>query len=145
MRSLTAALVALALTTGCTSTTLINSRPDGAAVSIDGVNVGKTPATWSSTVWVGTKNSVQLSAPGYQPTTSFISADQWNVGKLVISIICFLPGILFSTEYRPSYEFTLQPATGTQGVSDASGTLPPLRLEEAPRASLETAPAAHGG
>lgn len=106
---------------GCTSTTTILSRPTGANVSVDGQNLGPAPALWSNTVWAGTKNHVRLSMQGYQDVNTTIAADQWSVGRVVASVLCFLPGLLWSTDYRPEYEFALQPAGG-YGVP---GELPP--------------------
>ncbi len=102
-------LVLISMCLGCTSSTIINSRPDRAMVSVDGQNLGEAPAQWSETVWAGTKNTVRLSLPGYRDANGIIAADQWSIGRVVISILCFLPGLLWSTDYRPSYEFALQP------------------------------------
>jgi hypothetical protein len=115
--------VALFLTClmGCTSTTTISSRPTGANVTVDGQNLGPAPALWSNTVWAGTKNQVRLSMPGYQDVNTTIAADQWSVGRVVASVLCFLPGLLWSTDYRPEYEFSLQPAGGYA----VPGELPP--------------------
>jgi hypothetical protein len=124
MRALVLAFIAAALATGCTSSTIINSRPSGANVVVDGQNLGQTPAQWSETVWAGTKNNVRLSMPGYNDTTATIAADQWSVGRVIASVLCFLPGLLWSTDYRPSYEFALQPAAGG-GWYQQPGQMPP--------------------
>ncbi|MDP3233746.1 MAG: PEGA domain-containing protein [Myxococcales bacterium] len=115
-------ILLLSMCLGCTSSTIINSRPDRAMVTVDGQNLGEAPAQWSDTVWAGTKNSVRLSMPGYRDTNAIISADQWSVGRVIISILCFLPGLLWSTDYRPSYEFALQPESGGY---QAPGSYPP--------------------
>lgn len=102
-------LLVVSFASACTSSTVISSRPTGANVYVDGMDIGPSPAQWSSTVWAGTKNNVRLTLPGYSDAQSIISADQWSVGRVVVSVLCFLPGLLWSTDYRPSYEFALQP------------------------------------
>ena len=112
------------LASACTSSTIIASRPAGANVFVDGHDLGQAPAQWSETVWAGTKNTVRLSLPGYNDTNATIAADQWSVGRVIASVLCFLPGLLWSTDYRPSYEFALQPAAGG-GWYQAPGQMPP--------------------
>lgn len=129
MRWLTIAAV-MCTSVSCTSSTLISSRPTGASVNVDGIDIGDSPAQWSSTVWAGTKNHVRLSLPGYADVMSTIAADQWSVGRVVVSVLCFLPGLLWSTDYRPSYEFTLQPTAGTIPVSP--GYAPPAGYQPPP-------------
>jgi hypothetical protein len=106
-------------TLSCTSTTVVNSRPQGARVYIDGAFIGEAPATHSDTVTASTKNMVRLEMPGYKETKGIIAADQWVTSRTALSIVCGLftlvglIGLLWSTEYRPSYEFTLTPEVGT--------------------------------
>ncbi len=108
MRRLVAAL--LVASTGCTSSTLITSRPERARVAVDGQEVGETPAQWSQTVWAFTRNSVLLSKEGYQDGRFTMEANDWQTGRVVVSVVCcFLPGLLWSTDYKPTYLFTLQP------------------------------------
>jgi len=116
------AMFTFLILTNCTSSTIISSRPTGANVVVDGQNLGEAPAQWSDTVWAGTKNNVQLSLPGYIDSRSIIAADQWSIGRVVVSVLCFFPGLLWSTDYRPSYEFALQPAAGW---NQPSGQMPP--------------------
>jgi hypothetical protein len=106
----TLAVLAVVAASACTSTTVISSRPAGAHLYLDGVYKGDTPYTHSETTFVWTKHAVRLEKDGYKESRGMIYADNWNVAGVLASIFCFLPGLLFSTEYRPSYEFSLEPA-----------------------------------
>ncbi len=138
--TLKAILIAFLVTsTACTSTTVVNSRPQGARVYIDGAFIGEAPATHSDTVTATTKNLVKLELPGYKQTNGIIAADQWVTSKVVFSVICGaftligLVGLLWSTEYRPSYEFTLAPDVGTvPNYAPAPGYGPPPTYQPAP-------------
>ncbi|MDX2013164.1 MAG: PEGA domain-containing protein [Myxococcaceae bacterium] len=143
MRAFVFAGLAVALASGCTSSTIINSRPPGATVTVDGQNLGQAPAQWSETVWAGTKNTVRLSLPGYNDTNATIAADQWSVGRVIASVLCFLPGLLWSTDYRPSYEFALQPAAGG-GWYQQPGQMPPGYYPPPPAPGTTMPPPAPG-
>jgi PEGA domain len=124
----------------CTSTTVVNSRPQGARVFIDGAFVGEAPATHSETVTASTKNMVRLEMPGYKEAKGVIAADQWNGAKVAGSVVCGLLslvgfiGLLWSTEYKPTYEFTLVPETGglPGNYAPAPGYGPPTGYQPAP-------------
>ncbi len=124
----------------CTSTTVVNSRPQGARVFIDGAFVGEAPATHSETVTASTKNMVRLEMPGYKEAKGIIAADQWNGAKVAGSVVCGLLslvgfiGLLWSTEYKPTYEFTMVPETGGMpgNYAPAPGYGPPTGYQPAP-------------
>lgn len=105
-----ATLLAAAVLTGCTSTTVINSNPDHAQVLIDGAPRGETPFTYAEQVNAGTRHQLTLRKAGYRDLNTYIAADQWNVGKVIISALFCLPGLFFSSEYPPGYNFSLEPA-----------------------------------
>ena len=111
----------VAFSSGCTSTTLINTRPTGARVEVDGRYIGDAPASYSETVTAWTRNQVRLTLAGYKQNIGFISADNWVgskvAGSVILGLTC-LPligfiGLIWSTEYRPSYDFLLEPEVGT--------------------------------
>lgn len=125
-------LVLLLVLCACTSTTTINSRPTGAKVTVDGQYAGTTPTEWSQTVWANTKNHVRLQMPGYRELFTYISADDWQTGRVIASILCFLPGLLWSTEYKPTYEFVLEPEGGTVPVPTYAPGQPPPGYQPQP-------------
>ena len=111
------------LAAGCTSTTVVSSSPDRAQVILDGAPRGETPYTLSEQVNAGTRHQLTLKKAGYKDLNTFIAADQWNVGKVIISAIFCLPCLFFSSEYPPGYNFTLQP--DQQGYPPPAGYPPP--------------------
>lgn len=110
MKRIFLALASVVLSTGCVSTTILQSNPPDAKVLIDGSARGQTPYTHSETVTAFTHHAVTIQKDGYKDVNGLIAADQWQAGKLVASILCFLPGILFSTEYPPTYNYNLERA-----------------------------------
>jgi hypothetical protein len=104
------------LSFSCASTTVIRTNPPGATIrSIEGGYSGRTPFTYSDTNIVGTTRTFSIEAPGYQTETLVIKKDQWDAGRLVLSVIggliLFVPyvGILWSADYQPAYEVQLKP------------------------------------
>lgn len=144
------ALAALAFTSACTSTTLINTRPSGAHIEVDGRYIGESPASWSETVTATTRNHVNYSLAGYKPGVGSIAADQWTgskvAGSVILGLTC-LPligfvGLIWSTDYKPSYEFLLEPDAGGvpgYGTPVAPGSQPMQPVQ--PNNSFGPAPA----
>ncbi len=96
-------LIALTLlaATGCASTTVIESRPSGAKVRLNGATVGRTPYVHSDTEFSGTAKNFSVEMEGYESRQVVVKRDQWGNGKTVLSILFFLPGLLWSAEYPP--------------------------------------------
>ncbi|MFL5322476.1 MAG: PEGA domain-containing protein [Myxococcaceae bacterium] len=101
----------------CASTTVIRSNPPGASItSVEGGYSGRTPFTYSDSNIVGTTRAFTIAAPGYEPQTLIIKKDQWDAGRLVLSVlgglILLVPyvGILWSADYEPVYEVHLKPS-----------------------------------
>lgn len=128
MRSLL--LIVVAFAAGCASTTVINTQPPGAMVIMDGATWGQTPYAFTETVSVFTKHVVTLHRDGFQDLTAVIAADQWQTGKVVLSILCFWPGLFFSTEYAPAYNFTMMPAGPMMMPPPPGGQPPPPPISE---------------
>ena len=106
---LLAANMALTLTTGCSSTTTINSSPPGADLSMNGMEVGKTPFVYSDKKVLFSKQQVSIEKKGYERFDGFIQRDEIVGGYLVLGVLCLFPLILWSWEYPPFYKFTLRP------------------------------------
>lgn len=113
----TAALLSVAtLSFACASTTVIRSNPPNAMIrSVEGGYSGVTPYTYTDTSVIGTQRTFTIEAPGYRPETLVIKRDQWDTGRLALSIVgglVFLVpyvGILWSADYAPVYEVQLRP------------------------------------
>lgn len=115
------------LATGCASTTVIRSRPDGARVTRHGAALGITPYTYSDTETVGSEVVLTLDKPGYKPATLRIKREHWNTSRTVLSavggLLCLLPffGLLWAQDYAPEYEVQLE----GEGLPSAAPTTPP--------------------
>ena len=108
---LVAAVTAVAFT-GCASSTVIQSQPPGARVSLNGMLVGNTPYTMTDTKIVGATTQVRLEYPGYQPLDAVISRnEEVDVLPLVFGILVLVP-LLWVMKYRPVRLYQLQPDYG---------------------------------
>lgn len=84
----------MVLSMGCASTVRINSSPEGASVTVDGVYIGETPTTYTDTSIIFTNRFVEVEKPGYRKTQASLARDsQVNVGALIGGF--FLCGILW--------------------------------------------------
>ncbi|MGH8474538.1 MAG: PEGA domain-containing protein [Methylococcales bacterium] len=112
MNRLVCITFALSLT-GCASTTVINSEPNGATVYLNGEKVGTTPYKHTDTKIILSTNTVQLKKDGYQDFTSAFSRNEnVNVGALVGGLLVAVP-FLWVMDYKPSYSYEMVPLKGT--------------------------------
>lgn len=95
--------------TGCTSTTLINSVPEGATVYLNGERVGTTPYTHSDTKIVGSSNTVTLKKNGYQDfTVVFSRSEEASVGAIIGGVFVLVP-FLWTMGYKPTHTYEMTP------------------------------------
>lgn len=95
---------------GCTSTTLFRSMPDGAKVYINDEIVGKTPYEYSDTKIVGTHTIVRLEKDGYEPKEIILVRDEdIDVGALVGGILVPPIPLLWVMKYNPVHTYELTP------------------------------------
>lgn len=112
MNKLVCITLALSIT-GCASTTVLNSEPNGATVYLNGEKVGTTPYIHTDKKIVGSTNTVQLKKEGYQDfTTVFSRNENVNVGAIVGGIFLFFP-FLWTMDYKPSHSYEMVPLKGT--------------------------------
>ena len=97
------------LVAGCTSTTVIHSRPEGATVYVDDMNVGKTPYTQKDTKIVGTQISLRLKMEGYEPFETHICKDEKADVGAIIGGCFFLFPFLWTEGYLPEHTYDLTP------------------------------------
>jgi hypothetical protein len=104
----------------CASTTVIQSRPSGARIYLDGQPAGVTPYTMSDTKIVGSTTMVRLEYPGYEPTTGFISRnEEVDVLALIGGLLVLVP-LLWLMDYRPLHVFELRPLGAYPGYAPPS-------------------------
>jgi hypothetical protein len=82
------------LGTGCATTTKITSEPPGATVTreSDKKELGKTPLTYESKMWIWEAEKVTVKAPGRQPKTVELKRSEADVLPLVGGICLTLTG-----------------------------------------------------
>jgi hypothetical protein len=97
------------LLAGCTSTTVIHSRPEGAKIYIDDMNVGKTPYTQKDTKIVGTHIAVRLKMDGYEPfETQIYKNEKLDVGAIIAGCFVYFP-FIWIEGYQPEHTYELTP------------------------------------
>ena len=108
MKRLLCLILAISVT-GCASTTVINSTPNGAQVYLNGEKTGTTPYAYTDKKIVGSTNTVLLKKEGYQDfLSSFSRDDNVNVGALIGGLFLFVP-FLWVMNYKPTYSYELEP------------------------------------
>ncbi len=106
---LVATATALALTTGCVSTTLIKSYPSGARIYLDGEPVGTTPFQMSDQKIVGSATRVKLVLDGHEPYEAIIQRnEQFDAGACLGGVLVMFP-FLWIMGYKPEHNYELVP------------------------------------
>jgi hypothetical protein len=101
--------ITLAAFTGCASSTVLQTQPAGARVSINGMVVGQTPYTMTDSKIVGTTTMVHFEYPGYAPLDAMISrSEEVDVLPLIGGIFLLVP-FLWVMKYQPTHFYQLQP------------------------------------
>ncbi len=103
-----ALIVIAAILSGCASSTIIRSRPDGAAVYIDNVQHGTTPLQYSDTAIAGTTKAIRLKKDGYKPLNTLIRKDKFEIGPCIGGVLVLFP-FIWILGYQDIYEFELEP------------------------------------
>ena len=103
-----AILALLAIISGCSSATLIRSRPEGATVYVDNVSKGTTPLQYSDTAIAGTVKPIRLKKDGYKPLDTVIRKDQFQAGPCIGGVLVLFP-FVWILGYPDVYEFELEP------------------------------------
>lgn len=114
----TAFILLMAIFTGCASTTIIQSIPEGAKLYVDGMMVGNTPYTLRDTKITGASTSIRLEAEGYESVNTYIYKDEEiNVGAIIGGVFFWVP-FLWIMQYRPSYMYEMLPVSSVQKNTD---------------------------
>jgi len=89
------ALVALVAFAGCATSTLIQSEPPGAKVyDSNGTELGTTPYTHESSIWIWESDKLELRKDGYKNKTVEVSRNEIDVMPTVGAAaltLCLLP------------------------------------------------------
>lgn len=120
LKSVSWLLAGSILTASCTSTTLIQSTPNGAKVYLNGEPVGTTPYTYRDTKITGSTTFVKLEKDGYEPVNTFFGRDEEvDVGAIVGGVFFLVP-FLWTMKYKPTHTYELKPLT-----ENSNSTIPP--------------------
>src|SRR6185437_12743351 len=104
-------LLTLSAVAGCASSTVLQTQPPGARVSINGVPMGTTPYTLIDANIVTTTTQLRFEYPGYQPLDTMISRDEELDVLPLLGFFLVVP-LLWVMKYHPSHFFVMQPANG---------------------------------
>lgn len=107
MKKYIALLMVFFFLIGCTSSTIINTKPDGAEIYIDNIKVGKTPYTHSDTDLAGTVKPVKIIKEGYVPLETVIRKNEPDAGAIIGTILILFP-VVWVLGYPEKYDFELQ-------------------------------------
>lgn len=110
MRKLISVITVVMFVSGCASSTLIKSVPDGAKATIDGKLIGTTPVNYSDTAVSGTTKTVFLSKEGYKDKTAIIRKEEAKVGPIIGGLFFLFP-FIWTLGYPDSYTFELEPGS----------------------------------
>ena len=99
---------AISILSGCASTTLIHSKPEGAKVYIDNLSQGTTPLEYADTAIAGTEKPIRLEKDGYENLETVIRKDKFQVGPMIGGILILFP-FVWILGYPETYEFELEP------------------------------------
>jgi hypothetical protein len=106
----------IVLITGCSSTTLIQSIPEGAKLYLDGEPVGTTPYSLRDTKITGSSTIVKLTMEGYEPLISTLTKDEEiNTGAVVGGVFFLIP-FLWTMQYKPVHNYELNKITENNAI-----------------------------
>jgi hypothetical protein len=102
--------IVLFILPGCSSTTMISSKPEGAKLYMDEQYKGTTPYSYSDTKIVGSSTPLRLELEGYAPfRTTLVRSERADVGAIIGGIFVLVP-FLWTMQYNPDHTYELRPA-----------------------------------
>jgi hypothetical protein len=107
------------LFTSCSSTTRIQSLPDGARVYINDEPVGTTPYNYTDTKIMFSSTDIRLEKEGYEPYYTILTRDEEvDVGAIIGGFIFWVP-FAWSMKYKPTHTYELYPMQPVQQDTQA--------------------------
>ena len=104
--------LAVAIISGCASTTVIKSAPDGATLFLNGEKVGVTPYRYTDKKIVGSDTNVWLKKECYQDfTTVLMRNEDLNIKTAVAGVFALFP-FFWVMDYKPVHFYEMEPLTG---------------------------------
>lgn len=106
---LSRSLLALMLfVVGCTSTTVIDTVPNGAKLYMNGMYMGVTPYTHTDSKIVGSSTQLKFEKEGFEPLVTVLKKDEKADVGAIIGGIFFLFPFLWTMEYDPMHTYELK-------------------------------------
>lgn len=109
MRTAAMLLAVAVLFASCSSTTLIQSDPNGAKVYMNGEYKGVTPFSYSDTKIVGSTTDVRLELEGYETLHTVLARNERADVGAIIGGLFFLFPFLWTMKYNPVHTYELRP------------------------------------
>jgi hypothetical protein len=129
IKSLPVILLTLTIISACTSTTLIQSVPEGARVIINNETLGVTPYEYKDSKISFSETHLTLELEGYEPFDARLTKDEEiNVGAVIGGCLFWFP-FIWTMEYKPVHTYELMPlrAEFREAVSESE---PGLTVDE---------------
>jgi PEGA domain len=103
-----AGVVTLGAFTGCASSTVLQTQPPGARVTINGMVVGQTPYTLTDTKIVSSQTPIRFEYPGYAPIdVMLVRNEELDPLPLIAGLFTLIP-LLWVMRYQPAHLYTFQ-------------------------------------
>ena len=110
-------LTVLILFSSCASTTLIQTKPNGAKVYIDDEYKGLTPYKYKDSKIVGSTTNLRLEKENYQTkNTYFDKNEEISIGPLIGGLFFLVP-FLWVMKYKPTHTYELKPLSEKKMIS----------------------------
>jgi hypothetical protein len=98
----------LAALSGCASSTVLQTQPPGARVTINGIVVGQTPYRMTDTKTIFSSTPVRFEYPGYATIDVLIPrTEEVAPLPLIAGFFCLIPW-LWAGKYREAHMYTLE-------------------------------------
>lgn len=109
MKAASVLLAVAVLFASCSSTTLIESVPNGAKLYLNGEYAGVTPYNYTDTKIVGSTTMVRLEKEGYETLNAAFSRNESvDVGAIIGGLLVWVP-FLWTMKYKPVHTYELKP------------------------------------
>jgi hypothetical protein len=116
LNAITILLAITVLVSSCVSSTLIQSSPNGAKLSINGVEVGVTPYWYADTKIMGSEIDIALESEGYEPLySSFARAERVDLAAVIAGCFFWFP-FLWTLKYQPYHTYEMRPIYSDQQI-----------------------------
>jgi len=121
------AAVTLGAFAGCASSTVLQTQPPGARVTINGAMVGNTPYTLTDSKILYSSTPLHFEYPGYAPLdVTLVRSEEVDVLPLILGIFTLIP-LLWVMKYQATHVYQLQPAQPGFAPAPAGWAPPPAQ------------------